>query len=444
MRDLHLAYGKTDDEIRGILRALAGDFVPPGPAGSPERNPATLPTGRNLYFFDPEALPSKTSFELGVELADNFLDSWRKEHGGAWPDRVAFSLSTRGSMSDYGVAEAQILHLMGVRPVWRRGRVADLEVVPATELGRPRIDVFIETKHHYNDYLRSRAELLDRAVRLVCSLDEADNHVRENREQARRQLLADGLPTERAEVLSRARIFAVAEGRFGSGLHDGLFESTGVWESRADLAEVYMAQHDHVFTLGAWNEKAPEAYRRQLEGADAVLKTTSRHGAFTGRAHYSGGNLASTIEHLSGASPGYFLVDLRRVGDERIEEARFDDAPRDACDDLRSTLDRGDEEREPIRRRADGGTHGKGSGLEDQPGRRASMTRSSRRSPTSIYATRKTSAYTSSSTPRARPPSSRSRQRCSRRRARSSGRPTRPPSPNSPRLTPRPSQSTAS
>ena len=37
-------------ELGGLVRALDGRFVPPGPSGSPARGrPDVLPTGRNLY-----------------------------------------------------------------------------------------------------------------------------------------------------------------------------------------------------------------------------------------------------------------------------------------------------------------------------------------------------------------------------------------------------------
>jgi cobaltochelatase CobN len=197
----------------------------------------------------------------------------------------------------------------------------DVELIPSEELNRPRIDVFVETKHHYNDYLESRTKLIDRAIRLVSDLNEPDNYVFMNRMQIRGKLEEDGLSGDRAEMLSRARIFAVSPGRFGSGLHDVLFESTGVWDKREQLTEVYMAQHDFVYTMGCWGVKAPETYRRQLEGTEIVLRSFGKHGALTGRASYSGANLCMAVEHLTGKTPDYFIADLRMPGDESIERA---------------------------------------------------------------------------------------------------------------------------
>ncbi|GJM21257.1 MAG: magnesium chelatase subunit H [Planctomycetota bacterium] len=314
---MRAGYARTGNEIDNLLAALDGRRVPPGPSGTPERNPAALPSGRSLYFFDPEQIPSEASWELGLSLTDSLLEGLLAENG-RYPRKVAVSLSTRSSMYDHGVSEAQALALLGVRPVRARGRVTDVEVIPREELGRPRIDVFLESKHFYNDTFESRAILLDRAVQLVVALDEPDNFVRENRERARAELLAAGMADERAEILSRARIFAVPQGHFGSGLHDGLFGDTGVWDTRGDLAEVYMSQHDHVFTAGAWSEKAPAAYRAQLVDTEVVLRGSANHGALSGRAHASGASLANAVEHVSGEAPAYYIADMRRPGDEVV------------------------------------------------------------------------------------------------------------------------------
>ena len=56
-------------EITGILTALSGRFVPPGPSGAPTRGrPDVLPTGRNFYSVDPRAVPTQTAWELGKKI----------------------------------------------------------------------------------------------------------------------------------------------------------------------------------------------------------------------------------------------------------------------------------------------------------------------------------------------------------------------------------------
>ncbi len=75
-------------EITGILTALSGRFVPPGPSGAPTRGrPDVLPTGRNFYSVDPRAVPTQTAWELGKKSAELLITRYRQDHGG-WPTSI--------------------------------------------------------------------------------------------------------------------------------------------------------------------------------------------------------------------------------------------------------------------------------------------------------------------------------------------------------------------
>lgn len=331
--ELHTAFGLCSREVDRVLAMFSGCFVPPGPSSPPERNPGSVPTGRNMYVMNPEEIPTRQSWEVGKNLVDDLLARQLEENGN-YPHKIAYSIHTRGTMSDFGVAESQILYTLGVRPIWSRGgRVVDVELIPAEQLGRPRIDVFIEPKHYYTEYLESRVRLIDKAIRLVAELDEPDNFVRENTTRAKNELLSDGIQAERAELLARARIFATSPERFGSGLHDKLFKATGVWDTEQQLSDVYISQHSFAYTEGLWAEESPEAFRRQIDGTDIVMRNMTRRGALQGRAHYSGGMLSLVTKVVSGKEPDYYLSDVRNPGEERVLSAH--DAVRR---DLRATL----------------------------------------------------------------------------------------------------------
>ncbi len=328
---LHDGFAQTPKELDHLLLALNGRFVPPGPGNLPERNPSVVPTGRNMYILNPEEIPSRASWELGKQLVDQLLAEKRKA-AGRYPEKIGLSLDFRSTLMDYGVLESQILYLIGVRPVWdAANRVLDVELIPAKELGRPRIDVFIETYDYYADYLESRLRLWDKAIRLVADLNEPDNFVFANRAKALRDLQADGLPAERAETLSRARIFAMPP-ELVSATHFLLLEETGKWDSRRELVDVYLAERDYAYTDGCWGQAAPEAYKRHLAGTEVVLRNITRGGPL-GCAWYNGGNLCLVIQELTGKQPDYFLSDLRTPGEETV--ARAEDLLRR---DYRATL----------------------------------------------------------------------------------------------------------
>ncbi|HYB81563.1 MAG TPA: cobaltochelatase subunit CobN, partial [Mycobacterium sp.] len=169
-------------EIDQVLRALDGRFIPAGPSGSPLRGLVNvLPTGRNFYSVDPKAVPSRLAWEAGVALADSLLTRYRNDHG-RWPQSVGLSVWGTSAMRTAGDDIAEVLALLGVRPVWDDAsrRVIDLTAIPLAELARPRIDVTVRISGFFRDAFPHVVTMLDDAVRLVAGLDEPadDNYVR--------------------------------------------------------------------------------------------------------------------------------------------------------------------------------------------------------------------------------------------------------------------------
>jgi len=114
---------------------LRGGFVPAGSGGEPIRNPDSYATGKNFYGIDPDKVPKKASWEMGVELARQMLEDHRKKHG-KYPEKVSFVIWGDETMRHEGVIESQILYLLGAKPVWSdRDKVIDVEVIPPAQLG---------------------------------------------------------------------------------------------------------------------------------------------------------------------------------------------------------------------------------------------------------------------------------------------------------------------
>src|SRR5216683_561509 len=67
-----------------------------------------------------------------------------------------------------------ILALIGVRPVWEgaSGRVTGFEILPASVLDRPRVDVTLRISGFFRDAFPGLIDLFDSAVRAVAALDE--------------------------------------------------------------------------------------------------------------------------------------------------------------------------------------------------------------------------------------------------------------------------------
>ncbi|MGH3978461.1 MAG: cobaltochelatase subunit CobN, partial [Pseudonocardiaceae bacterium] len=223
----------TTAEVTSLLRALEGRFVEPGPSGSPTRGlVSVLPTGRNFYSVDPKAVPSRNAFDVGAALADSLLARHRDDTG-EWPASVGLTVWGTSAMRTQGDDIAEVLALLGVRPVWDDAsrRVTGIDVVPLAELGRPRIDVVLRISGFFRDAFPHVVALIDDAVDAVARLDESDedNYVAEH---YRADLAGHG-----DERRARTRIFGSKPGAYGAGLLP-LIDSRE-WRTDADLAEVY-------------------------------------------------------------------------------------------------------------------------------------------------------------------------------------------------------------
>ncbi|MCV7215157.1 cobaltochelatase subunit CobN [Mycobacterium crocinum] len=299
----------TAAEIEQVLRALDGRFIPAGPSGSPLRGLVNvLPTGRNFYSVDPKAVPSRLAWETGVAMADSLLERYRTDHGD-WPRSVGLSVWGTSAMRTSGDDIAEVLALLGVRPVWDDAsrRVVDLEAITLAELGRPRIDVTVRISGFFRDAFPHVVTMLDDAVRLVAGLDEPaeQNYVRAH---AQVDLAEHG-----DERRATTRIFGSKPGTYGAGLLQ-LIDSRN-WRDDADLAEVYTAWGG--FAYGRELDGRPAAddmstqYRRIVV---AAKNTDSREHDIADSDDYFQyhGGMVATVRALTGKAPAAYIGDNTR------------------------------------------------------------------------------------------------------------------------------------
>src|SRR5207237_10247802 len=87
----------------------------------------------------------------------------------AAPTTVGLVVWGTACMRTGGDDVAEILALLGVRPVWAQesGRVTGIELIPEDELGRPRVDVVIRVSGFFRDAFPHVVAMLDDAARLA-------------------------------------------------------------------------------------------------------------------------------------------------------------------------------------------------------------------------------------------------------------------------------------
>lgn len=299
----------TAQEIPQILRALDGRFIPAGPSGSPLRGLVNvLPTGRNFYSVDPKAVPSRLAWETGVAMADSLLARYRDDYGD-WPRSVGLSVWGTSAMRTAGDDIAEVLALLGVRPVWDEAsrRVVDLEPITLADLGRPRIDVTVRISGFFRDAFPHVVTMLDDAVALVAALDEPaeDNYVRVH---AQADIAEHG-----DERRSTTRIFGSKPGTYGAGLLQ-LIDSRN-WRDDADLAEVYTAWGGFAYGRGLDGAPAADDMSRQYRRIAVAAKNTDtrEHDIADSDDYfqYHGGMIA-TVRALTGKDPAAYIGDNTR------------------------------------------------------------------------------------------------------------------------------------
>ncbi|HXY99472.1 MAG TPA: cobaltochelatase subunit CobN [Stellaceae bacterium] len=310
-------------EIAGLLRGLDGRFVAPGPAGAPSRGrPEVLPTGRNFYSLDTRAVPTPASWQLGWKSAQLLVERHAQEQG-SYPRRLALSAWGTSNMRTGGDDIAQALALMGVRPQWepRSGRVTGFEILPASLLDRPRVDVTLRVSGFFRDAFPNLIALVDSAARAVAQLDEpAEVNPLAARVAADRAALeARGIAPAEAARRAGYRVFGSKPGAYGAGLQ-ALIDERG-WRDARDLAEAYLAWGGYAYGAGAEGDAEPVLFRDRLAGVEAVVQNQDNreHDLLDSDDYYQfEGGLAVAVRHLAGAAPMVYHNDHSRPESPRI------------------------------------------------------------------------------------------------------------------------------
>ncbi len=317
-------------ELQQLLRGLAGRFVPPGPSGAPSRGrPDVLPTGRNFYAVDTRAVPTPSAWAMGAAAAERLLERHLQDHG-RLPDCVGVSVWGTSTMRSGGEDIAQALALLGVRPKWAdgSGRVVDVEVLPTSVQGRPRVDVTLRISGFFRDAFPNLIDLFDTAVRAVAAVsaeDEPDawNPVRLRIERETLAAQASGLGAQAARRQASWRVFGPRPGGYGAGLQELI--ASRRWKDRGDLAGAYLRAGGFAYGQGAHGVPARERFAQRLAGVDAVLhnQDNREHDILDSDDYYQfQGGMAAAVQQLSGTPAALYHGDMSVPGVPRVRPLR--------------------------------------------------------------------------------------------------------------------------
>ena len=304
-------------EITAVLSALSGKFVPPGPSGAPTRGRADcLPTGRNFYSVDVRAVPTPAAWDLGRRSADLLAERYFQDEG-EWPRAIALTVWGTSNMRTGGDDIAQALALIGARPVWETasGRVTGIDVIPLSELKRPRVDVTLRISGFFRDAFPSQISLFHEAVQAVAEREEPvdANPIRARIRSDARQLAEAGMSADEARSAASLRIFGSKPGAYGAGLQALIDE--GIWAERKDLAAVFLEWSAYAYGGGAEGMGARDLLETRLKATDAVVQNQDNreHDLLDSDDYYQfEGGLAASVQTLRGQAPRVFHNDHSR------------------------------------------------------------------------------------------------------------------------------------
>mgnify|MGYP000846408945 FL=1 len=314
-------------EEKAFFNALKGGYTPPSSGGDAVANPQAVPSGRNLYGVNAESTPSKLAWDRGVALAQNVIAEYQKNHG-EYPKKIAYTFWSSEFIETEGVSIAQALYMMGVEPVWDSfGRVGDVRVIPSEELGRPRIDVVIQTSGQFRDLAASRLFLLTKAIQMVSALPEEPyaNQVSAGSVDIEKELVNAGIPPKEARELSTERIFGGLQGRYDTGIKE-LINAGDQWETQKDIAEVYL--HNMGAFYGSqekWSEFKEGMFRAAIKNADVLIQPRQNNtwGALSlDHVYEFMGGMNAAIKEVTGKNPDAYLADYRNHKNMRMQELK--------------------------------------------------------------------------------------------------------------------------
>ncbi len=305
---------QTNQEITNLLRALDGKYIPSGASGAPTRGrPEVLPTGRNFYSVDIRAIPTETAWEIGSKAAEALIERYTQENG-EYPQNIAISIWGTSTMRTGGDDIAQVMALMGVRPIWDgiSRRVVDFEILDESVLNRPRVDVTVRVSGFFRDSFPNLLNLLNKITQAVADLQEPKeiNPLATKVQQETQYWQQQGLESNIAKQRASYRIFGSKPGAYGAGLQ-GLIESQN-WQSETDLARAYINWSCYAYDAQGKGHSAPESFSQRLQQLQVVLQNQDNreHDLLDSDDYYQfHGGLTAAVKSLTGKNPEVYFGD---------------------------------------------------------------------------------------------------------------------------------------
>ncbi|MDE6515527.1 MAG: cobaltochelatase subunit CobN, partial [Bacteroidales bacterium] len=252
-----------------------------------------------------------------------------KERLGRYPEKVSFTLWATDFVSTEGAMVAQIFHLLGVEPLRDGfGNIRSLRLVPAGELGRPRVDVVVQTSGQLRDIAASRLALIHKAIAMAAEAEDGgDNFVKSGRQQAERYLLEKGYSPAEARQYAGERIFGGVNGNYGTSIM-GMVEKGDSWDSVSEIAERYIANMSGLYSADGgegWGETRENVFEAALLNTETVVqpRASNTWGPLSlDHVYEFMGGLSAAVTQVTGHEPSAYFSDFRNRDRAKVQELK--------------------------------------------------------------------------------------------------------------------------
>lgn len=314
-------------EMKSLLNALSGGYIEPSSGGDAVANPRAVPTGRNLYAINADATPSEIAWDKGVALVNSTLEAYKKQHG-EYPRKVSYTFWSSEFIETEGVTIAQVLYMLGVEPIRDAfGRVNDIRLIPSETLGRPRIDVVVQTSGQFRDLAASRLALITRAVEMAAASkdDIHTNLVNESTIAIEHELVEQGISPKDARDMSMQRVFGGVNGMYGTGIQE-MVTAGDRWENEKEIAEVYINNMGAAYgSEKTWGQYQKGLLRAVLANTDVVVqpRQSNTWGALSlDHVYEFMGGLNLAVRDVTGKDPDAYFADYRNRNNVKMQDLK--------------------------------------------------------------------------------------------------------------------------
>ncbi len=293
-----------NNEIRALLNALGGHYIPPVPGGDLIRSPEVLPTGRNIHAFDPFRMPTAFAMSDGAKQADLLLETHE-----TLPRSVALVLWGSDNIKSDGGPIAQALALLGAAPRFDHyGRLCGADLISLSELGRPRIDVVMTLSGIFRDLLPLQTKMLAEAAWKAATAEEP---LEMNFVRAHALAYAETMDCD-METAS-LRVFSNAEGAYGSNVNQ-LVDSSAFGDED-ELADAYQARKSFAYGRDGKANSNAALLQQTLKDVDVAYQNLeSVELGVTTVDHYFDtlGGISRAVKRAKGEEAAIYIGDQTR------------------------------------------------------------------------------------------------------------------------------------